>query len=152
MKIFYLTLIVTFSVFSTSSLNGHCQVPCGIFDDEVKFSELKQNVETIAKAGKLIREISAQKSLSAKDKQQLIRWTIQKESHAQKIVDTAADYFLAQRIKTDAEHYDDKMKLLHHIIIYSMKSKQSVEYETYEALDKKIAAFEELYLHHNQAH
>ncbi len=152
MKTFYLTAIVLFSVFSTSSLSAHCQVPCGIFDDEVKFAQLEQNVETIAKAGRLIREISAQDSLSAKDKQQLIRWTMQKESHAQKIIDDAADYFLAQRIKTDAEHYDDKLELLHHIIVYSMKSKQSVENETYEMLGKKIALFKELYLHHDHDH
>lgn len=152
MKLFYLTVIAVASFFTSASLSAHCQVPCGIYGDELKFGELEQHVETIAKAGKLIREISAKDSLSAQDKQQLIRWTMQKESHAQKIVDEAADYFLAQRIKPDAEHYDDKLELLHHIIVYSMKSKQSVESEPAEILGKKIAAFKGLYLDHKHEH
>lgn len=148
MKTFYLTAIAILSIFSTSSLSAHCQVPCGIYGDELKFGELEQHVETIAKAGKLIREISAKDPLSAQDKQQLIRWTVQKESHAQTIVDEAADYFLAQRIKPDTDHYEDKLELLHHIIVYSMKSKQSVESEPAEMLGKKIAAFKAIYLDH----
>lgn len=152
MKLIYLTAIAFASLFTSASLSAHCQVPCGIYGDELKFGELEQHVETIAKAGKLIREISAKDSLSAQDKQQLIRWTMQKESHAQKIVDEAADYFLAQRIKPDAEHYDEKLELLHHIIVYSMKSKQSVESEPAEILGKKIAAFKGLYLDHSHEH
>lgn len=152
MRSFYLTVFAIFCVFSSSSLSAHCQVPCGIYGDELKFCELEQHVETIAKAGKLIREISAKDSLTAQDNQQLIRWTVQKESHAQKIIDEAADYFLAQRIKTDVERYDEKLKLLHHIIAYSMKSKQSVEEETYKTLGNKIAAFKQIYLPDDHSH
>lgn len=152
MRSFYLTVFAIFCVFSSSSLSAHCQVPCGIYGDELKFGELEQHVETIAKAGKLIREISAKDSLTAQDNQQLIRWTVQKESHAQKIIDEAADYFLAQRIKTDVERYDEKLKLLHHIIAYSMKSKQSVEEETYKTLGNKIAAFKQIYLPDDHSH
>lgn len=152
MKIIHIALFSILSLFTTASLSAHCQVPCGIYGDELKFGELEQHVETIAKAGKLIREISAKDSLTAQDRQQLIRWTVQKESHAQKIVDEAADYFLAQRIKPDAEHYDDKLELLHHIIVYSMKSKQSVESEPVETLGKKIAAFKAIYLDHGHSH
>jgi len=152
MKLIHIAIFALLSLFTSASLSAHCQVPCGIFDDEVKFAELEQDVETIAKAGRLIREISAQDSLSAKDKQQLIRWTMQKESHAQKIVDEAADYFLAQRIKTDTDHYEEKVVLLHHIIVHAMKSKQSVEDDAYETLGSKIAEFKKLYLDHDHKH
>ena len=109
-------------------------------------------METIGKSARLIREIAEKDSLSAQDRQQLIRWTVQKEAHAQKIISETADYFLAQRIKPGADHHEEKLELLHHIIVYAMKSKQSVENEPVETLGKKIAAFKALYLHHDHAH
>jgi len=135
-------------LFTAASLGAHCQVPCGIYGDELKFGELEQHVETIGKSGKLIRELSAKEELSAQDHQQLVRWTNNKETHAQKIIDEAANYFLAQRIKPGADQYAEKLELLHHIIVYSMKSKQSAESEPAETLGEKIAAFKDIYLDH----
>ena len=107
---------------------------------------------TIEKSAGLIRNLSAKVDLIANDHQQLIRWTTNKETHAQKIIDEIANYFLAQRIKTDADHYAEKIKLLHNIIVDAMKTKQSVETEATDRLSEKIAAFKELYLGHSQAH
>lgn len=152
MKTLHILTIAFGSLFTAASLSAHCQVPCGIYGDELKFGELKQHIETIEKSGKLIRELSAKDKLSAQDHQQLIRWTTNKETHAQKIIDEAANYFLAQRIKPDADHYAEKIELLHHIIVYSMKSKQSVESDPAETLAKKLAAFKDLYLDHMHEH
>ena len=120
MKILNILTLAIASLFTTSALSAHCQVPCGIFADELKFGELEQHIETILKAGNQIREISAKETLSAKDHQQLIRWTTTKESHAEKMIDEAANYFLAQRIKTDADHYAEKLEVLHHIMEYNL--------------------------------
>ena len=133
------------------SLSAHCQIPCGIFSDELKFSELEEHVVTIEKSAGLIRVLSAKEDLTANDYQQLIRWTTNKEIHAQKIINETANYFLAQRIKSDADHYAEKIKLLHHIIINAMKTKQSVESETTDKLSEKIVAFKELYLDHTNS-
>ncbi len=152
MKTLHILTIAFASLFTAASLSAHCQVPCGIYGDELKFGELEQHIETIEKSGKMIRELSTKDLLSAQDHQQLIRWTTNKETHAQKIIDEAANYFLAQRIKSGADHYVDKLELLHHIIVYSMKSKQSVESENVEMLAKKLAAFKDLYLDHSHAH
>ena len=107
---------------------------------------------TIEKSAGLIRNLSAKEDLTASDHQQLIRWTTNKETHAQEIIDETANYFLAQRIKTDADHYAEKIKLLHHIILGAMKTKQSVETEATDKLSEKIAVFKELYLGHSLAH
>lgn len=152
MKLFNILALAFASFFTAASLSAHCQVPCGIYGDELKFGELEQHIETIAKAGKSIREISAKDTLSAQDQQQLIRWTTNKESHAQKIIDETANYFLAQRIKPGADHYAEKVEVLHHIIVYSMKSKQSVDAEPVETLSKKLAVFKGLYLDHSHEH
>lgn len=134
------------------SLNAHCQVPCGIYGDELKFGELEQHVETITKSARMIRELSAKKELTAQDHQQLVRWVNNKEAHAQKIIDESANYFLAQRIKTGQDHYGDKVKLLHHIIVHAMKTKQNADAAAPKALSKKLAAFKDIYLHHDHEH
>jgi nickel superoxide dismutase len=152
MKILHILTLALVSLCTTASLSAHCQVPCGIYGDELKFGELEQHIETIAKSGKMIRELSAKESLSAQDHQQLVRWTTNKETHAQKMIDEVANYFLAQRIQPDADHYAEKVELLHHIIVFSMKSKQSVEEAPAETLATKLAAFKELYLDHSHAH
>lgn len=152
MKSLHILTIALASLFTAASLSAHCQIPCGIYGDELKFGELEQHIETIEKSGKLIRELSAKDELSAQDHQQLVRWTTNKETHAQKIIDESANYFLAQRIQPDADHYPEKVELLHHIIVFSMKSKQSVESEPTETLARKLAAFKELYLDHTHEH
>ena len=152
MKKIHLPFFAFVSLFTFYSLSAHCQIPCGIFSDELKFRELEEHVVTIEKSAGLIRSLSAKENLTANDQQQLIRWTTNKETHAQEIIDETANYFLAQRIKTDADHYAEKIKLLHHIIVGAMKTKQSVETETTDKLFKKITVFKELYLHHSLAH
>ena len=124
-------------------------MPCGIFSDELKFSELKEHVLTIEKSARLIRELSAKEDLTANDHQQLVRWTTNKETHAQKIIDETANYFLAQRIKADANHYAEKIEVLHQIIVYAMKTKQSAGMDATTKLTENIAVFKDLYLDHH---
>ena len=130
---------------SAASAGAHCQVPCGIYGDELKFGELEQHIETINKAGTQIRSISSKDPLSAQEQQQIVRWTTNKETHAQKVIDEAANYFLAQRILPKAEHYVKKVEILHHIIVYAMKSKQSAESEPAQILATKLSTFKRLY-------
>ena len=145
-------LLCILSILAIQSANAHCQVPCGIYGDELKFGELEQHVETIIKASTKITELAAKAELSAQDQQQIARWVSNKESHASKIVDETANYFLAQRIKPGAEHYAEKIELLHHIIVYSMKSKQTTDGKAVKILAEKIAAFKALYLDHDHSH
>jgi len=152
MKSLRIIALALASLITAASLSAHCQVPCGIFGDELKFGELEQHIETIDKAGRLVRELSAKVTLTADDRQKIIRWTMTKETHAQKVIDETANYFLAQRIKTDADHYAEKLEVLHHIIVGAMKTKQSVEKAPVDKLSEKVAVFKELYLDHSHAH
>lgn len=139
-----LTLILTSSI-----SEAHCQIPCGIYEDEIKFSKLDEHIETIAKSSDQIRQISSNKPLEPQNLQQIIRWTTNKETHAQKVIDEVANYFLAQRIKPDSGHYEKKLELLHQIILLSMKSKQNVESDSVKVLAYKLSQFKEIYMRHN---
>merc|ERR1711972_743066 len=76
---------------------GHCQVPCGIFDDPKLVADLKEAVATITKAMVQINELRA--TLNALNINQMTRWVNTKEEHCGKIISLVSEYCLCQRVK-----------------------------------------------------
>ena len=141
-----LSLLSGLFLFSTSMF-AHCQVPCGIYADDVVFGELETDVATIEKA---MAQINTLKAEVGKDPHQLVRWINNKESHAQNIQDTMSAYFLAQRIKlelkeSDAARYWTLVELAHKITVYAMKCKQGTDPANAEALHEALHAFQHAY-------
>lgn len=122
---------------------SHCQLPCGIYDDEARLQEISENVDTIEKAVKTITELQNEKDTNYN---QLVRWVMNKEEHAGKIQEIANQYFLAQRIKFDDAKYAEKLEALHHLIVYAMKCKQTVDQQMVDKLREACRTFEKLYL------
>ena len=80
----------------------HCQVPCGIYTDQLRFEQMLEDTKTIAKSITSVETIAqAMKNgeHSPTNFNQMTRWINTKEDHASKIQKTIADYFLTQRIK-----------------------------------------------------
>ena len=132
------------------SAAAHCQVPCGIFDDEAELMAFDLDIKTIKKSMEQINELS--QGDASGNVNQLARWVANKEKHAQAIQDRAAAYFLAQRIKPDMEEKDkDKyhklLKLVHHITFYAMKCKQSTDLSMVEKLQVVCDEFHDSYDH-----
>ncbi|MEM8782213.1 MAG: superoxide dismutase [Ni] [Planctomycetota bacterium] len=143
-----LALAVATPLLTPEKADAHCQVPCGIYGDELKFEELAQHVATVEKAMAQITELTGKSD--AQSAQQLARWVANKESHATKIQAEAQEYFLAQRIKfpeDESEHeaYFAKLKSLHEIIVYAMKCKQTVDTTHVESLKASLETFKHQY-------
>ncbi|MBB6428912.1 superoxide dismutase [Ni] [Algisphaera agarilytica] len=133
---------------SPQPADAHCQVPCGIFDDQVKFAELNQHIDTIEKAMVQIAGLAG--SHDAEEQQKFVRWVNTKEDHAQKIMDEAQEYFLAQRVKLpkdESEHeaYLAKLVSLHEVIVYAMKCKQTTDTAAVAPLRASLEKFEGQY-------
>ena len=143
MKNFLLSFLLFFAGISTSSLFGHCQVPCGIYGDQNRFEQMLEDQSTIEKASKLITELSGKKD--AQSMNQITRWVATKESHASAIQKTIADYFMAQRIKSSDSKYEDKLTKAHAVIVSAMKCKQSVDAKSSSALKEAILSFHKAY-------
>ena len=86
-------------ILSVSYIFGHCQVPCGIYDDAQRILKIEEDVKTIEQAMVKIELLLNKTPPSSLDMNQLIRWVNTKEQHAQQIQVTMLEYFLAQRIK-----------------------------------------------------
>jgi nickel superoxide dismutase len=109
----------------------HCEIPCGIYDDPMRFDMLVEDIKTVEKSMKKIAELSKQKE---KDYHQLVRWIVNKEEHADKIQHVVSQYFMTQRIRPvepkDTKNYEayvKKVTVLHEMLFYAMMAKQSTE-------------------------
>jgi len=103
----------------------------------LRFEKLLEDTQTIAKAQGQIDEL-APAAQSGQDSNQLVRWVVTKEAHAGSIQNVIADYFLAQRIKSDSPRYIDQLKAAHAVTVAAMKCKQSTDAATASALEKAI--------------
>ena len=119
------SIVVSFLTVFTSNVNAHCQVPCGIYDDNLRVKLMLEDVTTIDKATKMISELAAKKD--AQSANQLTRWVVNKEKHAQNIIDTISDYFLTQRVKAKQKDYSERLAKHHAVIVAAMKAKQNVD-------------------------
>ncbi|MCK5528849.1 MAG: superoxide dismutase [Kiritimatiellae bacterium] len=131
-------------------VNAHCQVPCGIYNDDARFVAMLEDATTIEKAMVSIRKIDSSKK--HRDGNQLVRWVDTKEVHADKLTETVTAYFLTQRIKPvdsnkKAAHatYLKKLELLHNIMIQAMKCKQTTDADHVTKIRGLIAEFKTLY-------
>jgi nickel superoxide dismutase len=115
---------------------AHCQVPCGIYDDHNRVHQMREDLTTITKADKQIRALAKKKD--AQSKNQLVRWVVTKEHHAEKIMRTISDYFMAQRIKPSAKGYKTMLVKHHKVMLAAMKCKQSVDDKSVANLGKAL--------------
>jgi len=150
------SIFLSLIFFSFQKAQAHCQIPCGIYHDELRFEMIMEDIETIEKSMNQINEIS-----QAEDKNynQLVRWVNNKELHAQKIQDTVSEYFLAQRVKITLPNnpkykdYVTSLELLHQMTVYAMKTKQTTDLENVEKLKNTTREYQKLYFKdHGEGH
>ena len=125
---------------------AHCQIPCGIYDDNARVKSMLEDADTVIKSAKLIAELSGK--TDAQSQNQLIRWVMNKENHAQKIIMTISDYFLTQRVKPSQKDYADRLKKHHAVIIASMQAKQNADGKYANMLKESIEALLPYYPEH----
>ena len=140
--------ILTLS-FSKKSI-AHCEIPCGIYEDTLRIELIKEHITTIEKSMKMILELSNDEEPNYN---QIVRWVNNKEDHANKLQDIVGQYFLNQRIKPvepasdKYQKYIKQLSLLHELLVYSMKAKQTTDLLYTEKLRTTILAFEKDYFH-----
>lgn len=144
--LFSLFAIVGGTFLAAQQAAAHCQIPCGIYDDHARVQAMLEDAATVAKATKLIGELAGKADPQSQN--QVVRWVMNKEKHAQNVISTIADYFLTQRVKTDQEDYAERLAKHHAVILAAMKAKQNADGAYAEALTKSIEALAPYYPKH----
>ncbi|MDD5728629.1 MAG: superoxide dismutase, Ni [Victivallales bacterium] len=140
-KILFLNLLLT--VFLPLLTYGHCQIPCGIYDDYARVQAMLEDTATIEKSTRLIMELSGKSD--AQSQNQLVRWVMNKEEHAEKIISTISDYFLTQRINPDQKDYGVRLMKHHAVMLAAMRTKQEVNLKRVEELRKAVTELLQYY-------
>lgn len=135
---------------SARSAQAHCQIPCGIYDDPMRFTMMLEHVTTIEKSMNEIHRLSEETPLNHN---QIVRWVMNKEDHAQQLSEIVTFYFMAQRIKpadpadrAASAKYVREITLLHQIMVQAMKAKQTADLTHCENLRTLIGKFKASYL------
>jgi len=81
----------------------------------------------------------------AQSQNQLTRWVMNKEKHAENIIATISNYFLTQRVKSSQKDYTERLVKHHTVILNAMKVKQNVNAKLAEGLQKSIEALSPYY-------
>ncbi len=147
-KLIFGAVFVSAIVFGSLAYS-HCQIPCGIYDDEARFNTMAEHITTIEKSMKLIESLSDQEKPNMN---QIVRWVNNKEVHADELSNIITYYFMAQRIKIPAEGdakahstYVKNLTLLHEMLVCTMKTKQTTDLENVEKLRALLNQFHESY-------
>jgi nickel superoxide dismutase len=156
MKKTFIFLFVFIGITVSQKAFAHCEVPCGIYNDELRIAMLYEHFTTIEKAMNQIEELSGD---ADKNYNQIVRWITTKEDHANEIQHVVTQYFITQRIKLPEtsegaafEKYTKELSLLHQLIVYAMKTKQTTDLQYIEKLRTALRAFEEIYFEGEHRH
>jgi nickel superoxide dismutase len=148
-KLIILSALFVSAVLFGSLAYSHCQMPCGIYDDEARFNEISELITTIEKSMKEIETLSAQ---DKPNMNQIVRWVNTKEEHADELSHIISFYFMAQRIKIAPENnvqeygkYVRKLTLLHEMLVTTMKTKQTTDLGNVAKLRTLLNRFHDAY-------
>ena len=141
MKILYHTILAL--IFLTPGfMRAHCQMPCGIYHDEMVFAEIEEHVETLAKAVHVLQE-NERKSIQ--DYNQITRWVRNKEKTADQAREVLVNYFLQQRLKPESKSDQQLVLCIHKLLVLSMKIKQHVDQDYVDQFSNSLARFKNEY-------
>jgi nickel superoxide dismutase len=107
---------------------------------------IAEHSTTIEKSMKMIVKLSKSDPINYN---QLVRWTNNKETHAVQIQHVVSQYFMTQRIKPDQNKYAEKLAVLHKILIFAMKCKQTTDPANVDTIRSLLKEFEILYFGHS---
>jgi nickel superoxide dismutase len=136
------------SVFFVPSVFAHCEIPCGIYEDTLRVRMIEEDILTVEKAMKMIVDLSQQ---NPQNFNQIVRWVNNKEHHADDIRHIVTQYFMTQRVKPvdkiDVRYadYTNQLTLLHQMMVYSMKAKQTTDLANVEKLRSLLGDFKTAY-------
>ncbi len=136
------TAFIVSMVLSASVALSHCEVPCGIYNDEARLNEIDEHVATIEKAMGQIELLGK----DGKNYNQIVRWVITKEDHAEKLQYIVTQYFMTQRLKPGKEGTQEQLKVLHKMLVAAMKAKQTTDTVYTKELHQLNHEFRKLYM------
>ncbi len=147
-KVWICAVVLAVMAMAGYRIHAHCEIPCGIYDDPMRMKMIDEHIRTIAKS---IHEISHLEEDAKPNANQLTRWIVNKDNHADQLQEIVTQYFMTQRLKPVApgapgyDKYVKELTLLHALLVEAMKSKQTVDPATVTKMEELSAEFSKSY-------
>jgi nickel superoxide dismutase len=141
-KLFQIVFVACILSVTASFASAHCEVPCGIYDDEMRINMIGEHINTIEKA---MSQVTALQGNAPVDYNQVTRWIMTKETHANELQKIVTQYFMTQRIPPGDKDYMKKMSLLHKMLVAAMKCKQTTDLAYTKELSSLLKEFHHVY-------
>lgn len=99
-------------------------MPCGIYHDDMVYDQIDQYVETMYKA---VAEIEDNTFQNPQQRNQLVRWVLQKDVQSDEATRLITTYFLQQKIKPDEPDTQEKVVSAHKLLFLIVAIKQNAD-------------------------
>lgn len=106
------------------SLFAHCQMPCGIYHDEMVYDQIDQYVETMVKGISVLQD---NKFSTVQDRNVFVRWVMEKDTASDQVADVLTEYFLQQKIKPGDPDTAKRVLSCHKLLFLLVQIKQNAD-------------------------
>lgn len=134
--------LAIFSFCLSDNLEAHCQMPCGIYHDQMIYDKIDEYFETMMKA---VAAMNNNEFKTVQEKNQFIRWVMTKEKESDEVADVLLTYFLQQKIRPNDEESFDLVKSAHKMLFLLVQIKQNADVNIVKEFGKEWDHFKELF-------
>lgn len=137
-----LIAIITIFICRTGSLIAHCQMPCGIYHDEMVFNQIDQYIETMYKG---LTELKNNKFSTPVERNNFFRWVMLKETASNEMANLLTEYFLQQKIKPGEPDTAKRLISVHKMLFELTAIKQNVDLKMIEDFADEWESFKQMF-------
>ncbi len=122
MKRGWIAALALSSLFCGNILSAHCQMPCGIYHDDMVFDQIDQYIETMVKGISVMKD---SKFETLRERNEFIRWVMTKDRLSDETAELITTYFLQQKIKPGEEDTPKRLEAAHRMLFLIVQIKQT---------------------------
>lgn len=128
--------------FYFGGVEAHCQMPCGIYNDQMVYDKIDEYFMTMVKAVSALKD---NKFENLHDRNQFVRWITEKDAQSDEVANVITTYFLQQKIRPGDEDNFDLVKSAHKLLFLLVAIKQNVDLKIVHEFGKEWDHFKELF-------
>lgn len=125
-------------IFSPLVLSAHCQMPCGIYHDNMVYDQIDQFVETVYKG---ITVLNDSKFSTVRERNEFVRWVGEKERACTDVSHLILTFFLQQKIKPDESDTVKRVVSAQKLLFILVNIKQNVDLENVKEFNAEWEKF-----------
>ena len=140
--------VCVWGLWTQSNLYAHCQMPCGIYHDEIVFAQIDQYIETMTKS---LNVLADNKFSNPQERGTFVRWVALRDSNSDEMASLITTYFLQQKIKVGEEGTPEKLASAHKLLVDLMHIKQQIDNKAVDTFREDWQRFKNL-MHPEHTH